>query len=282
MRTETKIIIGIFLIVVIFCLFYGNSSELNVDKEGFTDPPPVTTGQAPPPVTVGQPALPPVPPSASSETGTPPPEIPIDIDTLDATARNLNIFSNSLSSADKSSMTPEQLDELYKSMNNEIKSLNSTIYNLSLQISQNKNKMNPENVQYETQQNLADTADIKASQLVQDSYIQKLTDRLTKLQSVYDLYMKNKNHKSYPKIPVYSSCIVSEASGTYSIDNANDQSKMKRMQDSESPMFSYGQRVAPSVQQFNPLKNIKTAENMTFDDVVNGLAQNEININFSA
>ena len=142
--------------------------------------------------------------------------------------------------------------------------------------------MNPENVQYETQTNLADTADIKASQLVQDSYIQRLTERLTKLQSVYDSYLKNKNHKNYPKIPVYSSCVVSEASGKYSLDDANNQSAARNSQYNEKPQVSYGQRVVPSVQQYNPLKEIKTAENMTFDDIVNGLAQNEININFMA
>jgi hypothetical protein len=255
MRTETKIIIGIFLIVVIFCLFYGQSNNLNIGKEGFTDPP--------------------------TTTNTSPGDIPFDIDTLDATTRNLNIFSNALSNADRSAMSPEQLDELYKNMTNEIKSLNSTIYNLTLQMSQNRNNAaNQENVQYETQQNLADTADIKASQLVQDSYIQRLTERLSKLQSVYDSYLKNKNNKNYPKIPVYSSCIVSEASGTYSVDNANQQ--QQNNQEMGKPSVSYGQRIVPGVQQYNPLKEIKTAENMTFDDVINGLAQNEININFTA
>jgi hypothetical protein len=250
MRTETKIIIGLFLIVVIFCLFYGKSSKLIINKEGFTDPTPSNA----------------------------PGDVPVDIDTLDATARNLNIFTNALSSADKSTMTPEQLDELYKNMTNEIKTLNSTIYNLALQISQNRNNAinNQENVKYETQTNLADTADIKASQLVQDAYIQRLTERLAKLQSVYDSYLKNKNHKSYPKIPVYSSCVVSEASGSYSVENTNNNLTNNK------PEVSYGQKVVPSVQQYNPLKEIKTAENMTFDDVINGLAQNEININFTA
>ncbi len=265
MRTETKIIIGIFLIVVIFCLFYEQLNKLNIGKEGFADPPATSD-------------------SASASPQTPAPgDVPIDIDTLDATTRNLNIFSNALSNADKSAMSPEQLNELHKNMTNEIKSLNSTIYNLTLQISQNRNNAaNQSNVQYETQQNLADTADIKASQLVQDSYIQRLTERLSKLQSVYDSYLKNKNHKNYPKIPVYSSCIVSEASGTYSVDNANQQAAAANNQEMGKPSVSYGQKIVPGVQQYNPLKEIKTAENMTFDDVVNGLAQNEININFTA
>jgi hypothetical protein len=61
--------------------------------------------------------------------------------------------------------------------------------------------------------------DVKATQLIQDNYINELKSRLSKLQQVYSGYLQKKTEQTvkYDKIPVYSSCMVSEANGQYTV-----------------------------------------------------------------
>jgi hypothetical protein len=69
-------------------------------------------------------------------------------------------------------------------------------------------------------------SDMRATQIIQDSYISELQDRLSKLNTIYQNYLQKRTTESvkYDKIPVYSSCVVSEANGQYTIPTATPSS----------------------------------------------------------
>ncbi len=91
--------------------------------------------------------------------------------------------------------------------------------NSSLQVLINQNKLNAP-----TEDNsslpLPDVNvlnDAKIQQMKQDDSINELQRRLANLQKIYNSYLQKKTEETikYDKIPVYSSCIVSEADGRY-------------------------------------------------------------------
>jgi hypothetical protein len=111
-----------------------------------------------------------------------------------------------------SNVTPEQQstkEELINQLNN---------LNASLQILINQNKLNtaaePSST-YSPEINLLNDARIQ--QIKQDDSINELKRRLSNLQKIYTAYLQKQSESSvkYDKIPVYSSCIVSEADGRY-------------------------------------------------------------------
>lgn len=61
--------------------------------------------------------------------------------------------------------------------------------------------------------------DAQLQQLKQDTTINELKRRLANLQKVYASYLQKQSETTvkYDKIPVYSSCIVSEADGRYTL-----------------------------------------------------------------
>ena len=69
--------------------------------------------------------------------------------------------------------------------------------------------------------NLNQLDDLQATQQNQDAYILQLQSRLDNLQKIYALYLQKKTQQiqtvKYDKIPVYSSCIVAEANGQYTV-----------------------------------------------------------------
>jgi hypothetical protein len=72
-----------------------------------------------------------------------------------------------------------------------------------------------------------DEINIQASQQIQDYRIKKLNDEI---EQTTDLIKKAKlrdDAKSFKKIPVYSSCVVSNADGSYSVDTPNDNSELE-------------------------------------------------------
>jgi parvulin-like peptidyl-prolyl isomerase len=111
--------------------------------------------------------------------------------------------------------TPEE-EKDYKAILAEIKTLNT---NLQLVIQQNaQNNQLQSSVPIQAN-NLEQVSDIRATQIIQDSYINDLQTRLDNLNQVYQNYLQKKNSESikYDKIPVYSSCIISEANGQYTL-----------------------------------------------------------------
>ncbi len=111
--------------------------------------------------------------------------------------------------------TPEEQKD-YKAILSEIQTLNS---NLQLMIQQNAQNNKIQSGDPIPADNLEQVSDIRATQIIQDSYINDLQNRLTNLNQIYQTYLQKKNSESikYDKIPVYSSCVVSEANGQYTM-----------------------------------------------------------------
>lgn len=59
---------------------------------------------------------------------------------------------------------------------------------------------------------------IASIQVYQNQKIKDIEDKINKARNKLQKKEIERNSKSYPKIPVYSSCVVSNASGNYSID----------------------------------------------------------------
>jgi type I site-specific restriction-modification system R (restriction) subunit len=118
---------------------------------------------------------------------------------------------NSLTS-EGSSMTPEQ-QSMKEELINQLNNLNS-----SLEILINMNQLNTSaepNSTYAPDINLLN--DARVQQMKQDDSINELKRRLANLQKIYTSYLQKQSEATikYDKIPVYSSCIVSEADGRY-------------------------------------------------------------------
>ncbi len=248
MKTESKILAIVVIIVFIFCLIY--KSDKYDSKENFTDPP--------------QPTL-------------------YDEVTMDKTLNELNQFSQDLTSVNPAEVDPTKLQDMQNEILDNIKSLNATIYQNSLRLEQ-QNKDNENLIQYKDATDLAETADIKASQLMQNSYIKKLQERLESLKLTYENISNNQALSAYPKIPVYSSCVVSEANGSYSLDN-NNRAQSAPGTAAVSPAGSRfnGRSVYPSVSSYNPMMDAtpKNDNEFTLNDIIEQISKKGVNINFN-
>jgi hypothetical protein len=109
-------------------------------------------------------------------------------------------------------LTPEQEitnQELVSQLNN---------LNASLQVLINQNKLNtPTDYELKDVPDVNVLNDAAVQQMKQDDSINELKTRLANLQKIYNSYLQKKTEATikYDKIPVYSSCIVSEADGRY-------------------------------------------------------------------
>jgi hypothetical protein len=255
MRIKTIIILFILVCVIIFCLI--KYPYINNDKKEHFNPS----------------ASPSPSPSASPS----PSQEPIDLrslNSLDSTLNNLNSFANGLVSTGSIS-TPQQLEELQTTMLTEIKTLSSTLNSINDQL-----KLQQQQSTVTVPPNTEGSMNLMTTQMLQNNEIEKLTERLKKLKMLYQSYLEDKVVEEQPKIPIYSSCIVSEASGGYSLDNINnDKSKMLR---AEKPVVYANQRVVPGTQTYNPNKDSDINNvSLTLEDIINQLSQNKINVNFN-
>ncbi len=250
MRPESKILIVVVIIVFIFCLMYksNDSDILSISKENFGDPTPEPTLYNP--------------------------------QTMDDTLNNLNDFVQNLSSVNPTQVDQTKLQDMQSQILDSIKALNATIYQNSMKLdqqSQDESKLQ----EYSEATDLAETADIKASQLMQNSYIQKLQERLNSLKLTYQNLLQNQNLKKYPKIPVYSSCVVSEASGDYTLNN--DVKPPSAPGTSAIAPYSSNGRVFTSGSTYNP--NLQatrnTGDKFTLDDFIEQISKKGVNINFN-
>ena len=139
-------------------------------------------------------------------------------ETNDQTINSLVAFSNALASqipsqsgdAEQSPITQDLVNQV-TSLNNRIQSLvnlNRDAVSVS-QITQSPSIISSTNPMNDTVSTL----------LSQDNKIHQLQSRLKQLQQLYASYLQKKTNQTekYDKIPVYSSCIVSEADGQYTI-----------------------------------------------------------------
>ena len=140
------------------------------------------------------------------------------ITTQDSTLTNISNFLQNaganISSQSQANLTPEQAQSNQDLMN-QLNSLNS-----SIKILIDKQNTNPAlSITQSTDLNQVD--DLQATQKIQDSYIDKLQSKLSNLQKIYAGYLQKKTQQiqtvKYDKIPVYSSCIVAEANGQYTV-----------------------------------------------------------------
>lgn len=135
-------------------------------------------------------------------------------DTVSQLSTLLEQISGNINSLSVSSptMTPEQ-----KTMNEDlIAQLNNL--NASLQVLISQNRLNtPLDPVSPSELNVDVLNDAKIQQMKQDDSITELKRRLANLQTIYNSYLQKQSESSinYDKIPVYSSCIVSEADGRY-------------------------------------------------------------------
>ena len=141
------------------------------------------------------------------------------IDTNDPTIKNIREFAQQIKSSQlQGNLTPEQT-QINNALLKEINELNTSIKLLI-----EKQSSSPTLLQSKpaTSSNENPIDDIRVLQIEQDNYIEKLKNRLENLQKIYASYlqkkMQQKQTMKYDKIPVYSSCIVAEADGKYTID----------------------------------------------------------------
>jgi hypothetical protein len=141
------------------------------------------------------------------------------IDTNDLTVKRINEFAQQIKSSQlQGNLTPEQT-QINNALLKEINDLNTTMRLLI-----DKQSSSPTHLQSKpaTSSNENSIDDIRVLQIEQDNYINKLENRLENLQKIYASYlqkkMQQKQTMKYDKIPVYSSCIVAEADGKYTID----------------------------------------------------------------
>lgn len=249
MKNTTKIIFGFLIVIIIgFCLIYKNKTQ-----EGFGNPSPS--------------------PSPSQN-----PFSNNQIQTIDKTINNLGVFANGLSTLEPGKTTPEQLQDLQSNLLKEIKNLSS-----SLALINDQMKLQQSQAVLAQPSPTGDSIDMITSQKIQNKEIEQLTQRLNMLKDMYNSYLQEKKVEEQPKIPIYSSCIMSEASGSYSIDNFNNLGSSSLSSKNEKPIVYANQSVVPSVQTYNPTKDLDINSNsFSLDDIINQLTQSAINVNFNA
>jgi hypothetical protein len=142
-----------------------------------------------------------------------------DDNTVQNITKFLGLASSNLTGPART--TEEQKD--YKAILDQINILNS---NLKVMIQQNNQTNQMQASAAIPANDLDQISDMRATQIIQDSYISELQDRLSKLNTIYQNYLQKRTTESvkYDKIPVYSSCVVSEANGQYTIPTATPSS----------------------------------------------------------
>jgi hypothetical protein len=136
-------------------------------------------------------------------------EIPTDLKPIHEFSKELE--SNIATSETTGNLSPEQLKANEKLLD-EIKNINIS---LKLLIEKQKSSSIEGSLSQES------ASDINVSQQEQSKYIENLKTRLSNLQKIYATHLQKQTQQSqnikYDKIPVYSSCIVAEANGQYTL-----------------------------------------------------------------
>jgi hypothetical protein len=197
-----------------------------------------------------------------------------DINIADATLNDLLHSVTNVSAVSPQTVTAPELNNVKNDLENKLKDLDSllTSINSNVKLALNQDKLNDTS-------SVEGAMDEQTIQLLQDKEIERLTDRLNKLKTAYNTYLNTQQADGQPKIPIYSSCIVSEASGTYTTDNINRNNipSTTTRRDNSRP-------VPTSVSNNNPFKDANiTDSEINFDDILNQLSQlnksSKINVN---
>jgi hypothetical protein len=228
------------------------------------------------------------------------------INTTDETIKKLNVFSKNIPQAEQTTTSEDlqNLNNLKNELMTEIQELNVAFK----KVLENQSKASSQSTETSSEvpqsSTLLESADIRATQMMQDLHIQKLKDRLAKLKNMYHAHREATSRKVYNKIPVYSSCIIAEASGDYNVSSGTSQtSQTSQLPSSTDPsqlslfgmdLSSLSSREAPLGGDVNnPIKNLALGDNLVLEDIMKGLSQllenvsgsfqnGEININLSS
>jgi len=133
-----------------------------------------------------------------------------------------------------------------------------------------------------------DTMDLTNTQTLQNEQIKNLEDKFEKARELLGLVEMEKTAKKYPKIPVYSSCVVSNADGGYTLDTPNLNAATQQLAANTAsaakarvPAGSSASELSSSQQMADP----KTAEYSNVEHVLvnylNNLSNQGINVNIS-
>jgi hypothetical protein len=205
-----------------------------------------------------------------SQTTTPPPSNQADINTADATLNDLLRNVSNISNVDPKTVSASDLNNVKNELEGKIRILDALLNNVNtnVKLSLNANRLS-------NSTSVEGAIDEKTIQLLQDKEIERLTERLNKLKAAYNTYLNNQRTDDQPKIPIYSSCIVSEASGTYTTDNLTGRNT------STTTTARNSSRVAPtSVSNNNPFKDANIGDSeINFDDILNQLSKSNLNVN---
>jgi septal ring factor EnvC (AmiA/AmiB activator) len=202
----------------------------------------------------------------------PPPSINLDdITTADKTLNDLLRILYNMENVDTEGITEGDLNDVTSELEEQIKALNDLLNSIDTTLKLSLNATNNSN-------SVEGSMDEKTIQLLQDKEIQRLTERLNKLKTSYNTYLNNQRTDEQHKIPIYSSCIVSEASGAYTIDNLNNRNTSLTTTEKDR-----NREVSSSVSNNNPFKDANiTDSEINFDDILNQLnqlTQSDVNVN---
>lgn len=120
--------------------------------------------------------------------------------------------------------------------------------------------------------------DTRNMQTMQNKELQKLQTDIENAKVMLSQLEIAKSTKKYPKIPVYSSCVVSNADGTYNVDSQDTNQVQKNMQ-SQQPTIAGNTNginlpVVGGVQQ-------TSQGNEMLNKMLSNVLQNGVNINFT-
>lgn len=156
----------------------------------------------------------------------------------------------------------EKADEINKNLSglsNEIKKLNEMM----------KMNENTKNDSINKNKDYLSSLDIRNIQTRQNEDLNRLSDEIQKAKNLLTETDIEKNNKSYHKIPVYSSCVISNADGSITEDEPNES---KNIISSDNNVNS------------NPKNPNGTGSSTSNDDMLNFLKnviENGVNVNLS-
>lgn len=136
----------------------------------------------------------------------------------------------------------------------------------------------------ERKYNTLDTMDLTNTQTLQNQQIKMLENKYEKARELLSLAEMEKTAKKYPKIPVYSSCVVADADGGYTLDTPNTNTAVKKMVTKNAVNAP-----TSSVSTVSPSSNtMQTSVSSSSSDVsnvlvnyLNNLSKEGINVNIS-
>jgi len=225
------------------------------------------------------------------------------INTTDETIKKLNVFSKNIPQAEQTTTSEDlqNLNNLKNELMTEIQELNVAFK----KVLENQSKASSQSTETSSEvpqsSTLLESADIRATQMTQDLHIQRLKDRLEKLKNMYHAHREATSTRVYNKIPVYSSCIIAEASGDYNVSSGTSQTSQSPSSTDPSQLSLFGfdlsslsSREPPLGGDVNnPVKKLAFDDNLFLEDIMkklNELLENasdsfksgEININLSS